>query len=386
MKSKSLTLFTAMIVFVALATPVSLGAQDIQNSHHAKFITFDAPGAGSTTGLSYWGNPQGTYASFINPAGVIVGAYADKNWLYHGFVRYPDGSFKKIDVPGAAKVAPVSTYYGTIVFGINLNGTIVGQYEDASSFFHGFVSDPPYTKFTSIDIPGAGNSRLQGGTNVDCINDFGTTAGFVGNNDGFLFSYIRNPDGTFRTFEAGPGTGTSSFQGTWLQQFGSGCINDFGTITGLYVDPSDVGHGFVRYLNGTITTFDPPGATWTWANAINLGGAIVGGYSDASGVSHSFVRYLNGTITAFDPPGAAQGSGANGINLWGVIVGGYTDNNGASHGYVRHPDGSFMKIDAPGAGTASGQGTNPLSINLQGEITGIYTDANGVYHGFLLNP
>src|ERR1035438_3440214 len=90
MKSTSLTLFTAMIVFATLATPVLLASQDNQNSKHAKFITFDAPGAAN-----------GTVANFISPVGAIVGWYSDANNAIHGFVRNPDGVFTTIDVPGA---------------------------------------------------------------------------------------------------------------------------------------------------------------------------------------------------------------------------------------------------------------------------------------------
>ena len=83
MKSKSLTLFIAMIVFVAVAVPVRLAAQGNQKSNHAKFITFDAPGAGH---LSY---SQGTYPWGINSVGAVIGNYVDTNNVNHGFVRYP---------------------------------------------------------------------------------------------------------------------------------------------------------------------------------------------------------------------------------------------------------------------------------------------------------
>ena len=83
MKSKSLTLFIALIVFVALAVPVRLAAQDNQKSNHSKFITFDAPGAGTGAG-------QGTFPITINTAGAITGFYIDANNVSHGFVRPAD--------------------------------------------------------------------------------------------------------------------------------------------------------------------------------------------------------------------------------------------------------------------------------------------------------
>jgi len=61
------------------------------------------------------------------------------------------------------------------------------------------------------------------------------------------------------------------------------------------VDPSDVNHGFVRALDGTITTFDVPGAETgpfqgTIPLANNPAGAITGYYIDASNVTHGFLR------------------------------------------------------------------------------------------------
>jgi hypothetical protein len=49
-------------------------------------------------------------------------------------------------------------------------------------------------------------------------------------------------------------------------------------------------HGFLRAPDGTITTFDSPGSTFTFAAAINPGGVITGGFIDASCVVHGFVR------------------------------------------------------------------------------------------------
>src|ERR1019366_8994561 len=115
-------------------------------------ITFDAPGAGTAAG-------QGTFSVFINPAGTIVGYYIDSSWLLHGFVRRSWGLFETIDHPNAAKVAPVHYMYGTMIFGIDQKGTIAGQYQDENSLFRGFVSNPPYTTFTTINIPGEGTAK-----------------------------------------------------------------------------------------------------------------------------------------------------------------------------------------------------------------------------------
>ena len=82
-------------------------------------------------------------------------------------------------------------------------------------------------------------------------------------------------------------------------------INLAGTIAGLYADASFVFHGFLRAPDGTITTFDAPGAVnGTTPSGINPAGAIAGTYSDASFVGHGFLRAPDGTITTFDPPGS----------------------------------------------------------------------------------
>jgi hypothetical protein len=53
----------------------------------------------------------------------------------------------------------------------------------------------------------------------------------------------------------------------------------------------------------TFITFDVPG-TLQNVNGINPAGAITGWYSDTSGVFHGFLRALDGTITTFDPSGS----------------------------------------------------------------------------------
>jgi len=91
-------------------------------------------------------------------------------------------------------------------------------------------------------------------------------------------------------------------------------INPAGVIAGEYADASFVFHGFVRAANGTITTFDAPGAGTgpgqsTEAFGINYAGTIEGVFADSSNVFHGFVRAANGVITTFDPPGAGTGPG-----------------------------------------------------------------------------
>ena len=154
-------------------------------------------------------------------------------------------------------------------------------------------------------------------------------------------------------------------------------------------------HGFLRFANGTFTTYDPPGAgtgpgQGDYGESINAAGEIAGEYSDASGVFHGFLRAPSGAFTTIDAPGAGTGPGqgtfvatVSGITAAGAITGYYFDGSGVAHGYVRSPSGTITTFDAPGAGTGASQGTYVGSINPKGEITSFFVDANNVYHGYL---
>lgn len=60
-------------------------------------------------------------------------------------------------------------------------------------------------------------------------------------------------------------------------------------------------------------------------------------FIEANFVFHGFVRAANGTITSFDVPGASQGIFALSINPMGAITGYYTDASGVNHGFLRTP-------------------------------------------------
>jgi hypothetical protein len=134
---------------------------------------------------------------------------------------------------------------------------------------------------------------------------------------------------------------------------------------------------------------------------INPKGEISGRYVDTNGVSHGFLRAPDGTITTFDVPGAGTGAGVacnllfiptcqgtipENVNSGGAISGEYVDASGIFHGFLRAKDGSFVTFDAPGAGTGPGQGTIPFCNNPVNAITGYYIDASDLNHGFLRTP
>jgi hypothetical protein len=73
-------------------------------------------------------------------------------------------------------------------------------------------------------------------------------------------------------------------------------LNDLGAITGIYLDANNVYHGFVRSPEGAFTTFEAPGAdttpndfNGTFPYGINDWGVVTGYYIDANNVSHGFL-------------------------------------------------------------------------------------------------
>src|SRR5438552_14348032 len=89
-------------------------------------------------------------------------------------------------------------------------------------------------------------------------------------------------------------------------------------ITGYYYDSGNASHGFVRAVDGTITTFDVPGSVDTNARSINTNGTVTGDYHDGS-LGHGFVRAADGTIATFDVPGSVYTVGF-GISAHGAIA------------------------------------------------------------------
>jgi hypothetical protein len=340
--------------------------------------TFDAPGAGTGSG-------QGTFPFGINPAGAIEGEYIDANNVNHGFLRARGGRFTTFDAPGAG----TGSGQGTVPFSINRRGAITGYYTDGGGLSHGFLRARG-GRFTTFDAPGAGIGHCpppiicSNGTAGGSINSAGAIAGQYGDTSGVFHGFLRSPDGTITTFDA-PGAGTGPGQGT-LITFGDG-INPEGAIAGGYFDASNVLHGLVRAPDGDITTFDAPGSVFTDVAGIDPQGTVTAWDMNASGLTHGSVRAPDGTFTIFDAPGAGTGSGQGtfpeNINSEGDIIGQYIDASGVNHGFLRLKSGHLTTFDVSGAGTGSGQGTIPLSNNPANAISGYYIDASGVNHGFL---
>jgi hypothetical protein len=311
-------------------------------TREGRLITFDVPGAGTVPGLSFKATPagtyggQGTYAMSINLEGAITGSYFDENNVGHSFVRALDGTFTSFDNPAAG----TSAYLGTFAWNINPSWVIAGNYWDSNSVRHGFVRTPD-GEFTNFDPSGSVSTFV---CLASCINHAGTVTGYFFDANGLTHGFVRMPDGTITEFDVpGAGTDGSQGQGTYATS-----INAEGMVTGGYVTGDDVTHGYLRAPDGRILKFDVPGAgtdgsqaQGTYAEAVGDRGEVTGSYIDSNDVQHGFVRALDGRISTFDAPGAGTVAGSYegtvplAINAAGEITGAYFDNDYVLHAFLR---------------------------------------------------
>ena len=307
-------------------------------SPNGRLTTFEAPGADTTPN-----DFNGTFPNSINDAGVITGFYVDANNVSHGFVRSTEGAFTTVDVPD---------YSGTTPISLNLEGAIVGFASDQNGVFHGFVRHPDGRFETWIGPGGCNASPATGcfGTGAFSINLFGIIAGGYEDNSGNFVDHglVRSAGGKFTVFNA-PGAGNGSYQGTGCP----GCsvaMNQFGAIASFTIDANNATHGYLRSPRGEITTFDVPGegsfglgCSADCSIGLNDFGFITGSYLDANNVFHGFVRSPDGKFLTFDAPGADltandfNGTFPVSINDAGIVSGFYIDANNVFHSFLLLP-------------------------------------------------
>jgi hypothetical protein len=238
--------------------------------------------------------------------------------------------------------------FGSTPIALNALGAIVGFYTDANFNFHVFLRSPDGTFSTWVGPGACDNGQPNGcfGSSASNINGFGIAVGGFEDNSGNFVDHglIRHPDGTLTTFDV-PGAGTGSYQGSGCPGCHRG-LNSSGTIAGTYIDANSVQHGFLRNSKGNFTTYDAPGAG-----------------------TDSF----EGTGCPSDCPTS--------LNDEGQIMGTYIDTNFVFHGYLRDQHGKIVTVDPVGSTF-----TFSSAINEPGAITGYYLDANNVFHGFLRIP
>jgi probable HAF family extracellular repeat protein len=201
----------------------------------------------------------------INLAGQLAGTYIDRSGGFHAFFSDKGVAFTTLTPPGSTR-----SQGGFI----NSQGQVVGTYRSSDMKRHGFLWSGRNFINTMINVPG---DDAVLGTVAFGINDLGQIVGdYVDGTPphkrhGFLLS-----QGTYTTLDP-PGSSLTVAEGT----------NNGGVIVGVYFDGNNQ-HGFVL-TNGVYTKVDVPGSTATAINSINGQGEIVGSYDDMQGVTHGFV-------------------------------------------------------------------------------------------------
>jgi hypothetical protein len=349
-----------------------------------QLITFDAPGSSSSAlqGTAVWG---------INLQGTIVGDVTNSSGATHGYLRAFDGKFTEFDVPGANPDPGYGCEYGsggTCPSAINDFGVVAGWDQDTNSVYHGFLRTAD-GQIIAIDASGAGTSAYQG-TVAQSINDWGTVIGYYVDSNNTAHGFLRTPDGKISLFDSSE-AGTGAYQGTYADS-----INNLGTIAGTVTDSNGLSHGFLRATDGKFTTFDPRGtvgAPYGTANAyINDLGVIAGFYFDVNNVGRGYQRTVEGKITDYNVPdsgtAAFDGAWVNAVNLKGTAVGYVEDTNDLSRSFIRDASGNVTVFEIPGQLQTSGDsyGSGAFAINAAGVVAGRWYDTNYVIHGWVRIP
>jgi len=263
--------------------------------------------------------------------------------------------FTKNNVPGAQQ---------TFAYGINNAGVTVGQYQDTSGVWHGYILRGK--KLKTLDDPNGSNTIA---TNLP-YNGVIPVIGVYTNNSthrSMAFLYKK------QTFTDIPGpTGAIASEAVG--------INDKEDIVGYYEDSSGVWHGFL--LQGSnYTTLDVPGAARSYADGINNKGHIVLFWFDSSGSCHSSL-YKHKTYIPIDVPGT-KNPHANGINNEDDVAFWYGSNFACGYSALcKKCDATgrmYYKFNYPKARTSYAEG-----INDKHTISGSYAVDNcaGPYLGY----
>jgi uncharacterized membrane protein len=265
-------------------------------------------------------------------------------------------TFIPIEYPGAS---------ATRAMGINVQGTIVGSFDDDVAT-HGFLLRGG--RFTTIDVPGSSYTQPKS------INAREEIVGYYFDADLNLRGFYWH-NGQFRLIDI-PFSIETRAEG----------INDSGVISGEYNDVEENEHGFLM-REGKFETFDVPNAETTDIWTIANDGWFAGDYSDATTV-YAYLRNKHGDYLTLAYPGALVDS-ARAMNDRHEIVGRWDDDSvppiqfpctTQCHGFL-WAEGAFQSIDVPGASS-----TVALGINNRRQIVGKFVDSAGNDHGYVTKP
>jgi hypothetical protein len=204
---------------------------------------------------------NGTECWGISSTGTIVGDYVDANSAYHGYI-YSNGTFSDI--------APPKSMY-TVVYGVNASNVAIGYYIDTKGVYYGFLYDG--TKFTKLTVKGGTTTE---GFGIDDAGDYTLTSVL---SDGYTHSYYV-PHGGKRTEILFP-----NYEQTVLHH-----MNNSGQISATIIDTSGNYHcGVYDSVKNLYYTLDDKKGTITIGDGINDKQTVVGRYQTAESVSYGYV-------------------------------------------------------------------------------------------------
>jgi hypothetical protein len=220
---------------------------------------------------------------------------------------------------------------------------------------------------TTFDYPGAGNSTLP-----QKINERGDIVGVFIEPSGVESGFVRFSDGSFSAPIVDPNDTVGFTEGRG--------INNSRTVVGDYGTADGNDHGFFL-SGGTFTEYDVPGALSTNVLGINDPGDFTGTFDPGSGILQAFIS-VGGTLTSFSVPAAISTLAYEINNSKQLAVGYFIDSSGILHGYYRDANGALhFPIDPPGS-----VGTVLFGDNNRNWVVGRYADSAGVTHGLFFVP
>src|SRR5580692_11933027 len=323
---KALTILLTLLV-------ASAGAQQ------AKYTTF-----------SLGPNAEFDNVATINDSGQVLGLWPGNG---EAFVISPGGVWTKSIVKAAYPLT------------MNNAAAIIGTEKPSNQAFYKLWEQP------------AVQFRFGNGTTASAINTAGYIAGVLpASYFGQEEVYLEGPQDDSFVHVAFPNGG--------VRISGTMGLNNLNQIVGSWATYSNPWSGFFydsrsKKLN---TTFNMPGAVYTYPVSINDNQEVVGNWIDANNVQHGFYWNPTAGFSNIDVAGDTEIQ-LVGINNHSVILGEWVDAN--------TPPKLHCVTIVNGQPTASinvphSQYTGGIAINNVGQVVGNYETQAGVWRGFIYTP